>query len=122
MRSIMGALLRTSSRHAIDAALPERKAVDDTPIVSPKKGKRGKFCARLITYERGGPFHRQVGIKWLHGECWPIMQTYFKHRWLHATKGWREYTGGPSMRLPVTSNQGAVPRRISFYGHHRFAM
>ena len=115
MDGLKKALLSTASRIAEEVGLPEIKTREDVGgKVTPKLGKAGRPYRRIIKYERVGPLHRQVGIKWLHGECWPIMQTFFKHRFLHATKGWREYTGGPLMRMPYAPP--ALNPAAAFYG------
>jgi hypothetical protein len=96
MQSIRNHLLATAASVAENINV----AVRPRPIVSNKASKRGKPGRRIIAYDRVGPSQRQVGIKWLHGECWPIMQTYCKHMFLHATKGWRRYSGGAAPWLP----------------------
>jgi hypothetical protein len=87
--------------------------------VTPKAGKPHSPFRRIVKYERKGPFYRQVGERWLAGESFPIMQAYYKHKYLHATKGWREYTGGPRMSIPHAFNH--LPARLAFYGKHAVA-
>jgi len=112
--SIKDKLLSTASRAAEMIGLPKIQPRRSDHQVTNQSGKRATPYRRIVGYERLGPLHRQVGIKWLHGEAWPIMQTYFKHRFLHATKGWREYTGGSRVRMPQASS--GVPPRLAFYG------
>lgn len=67
----------------------------DAPVVRAKRpqhivtstvGRRGAPYRKIIKYERDGPFYRQVGAS---PDGRPILQTYYRHRFLHATKGWR---------------------------------
>ena len=104
------------SRAAESIGLPPIRAKQSHGFVTPKAGKRASPARRITQYERLGPFHRQVGIKYLAGEGWPLMQTYFVHRFLHATKGWRTYIGGPNMTMPRPLP--AVNHARAFYGSH----
>lgn len=111
------ALLRGRPSHdAIDSALGPVQYAHEPFKVTKQTGKRGKFMRRIIGYERRGPYHRQVGIRWLHGESWPMMQTYFIHRFRHATKGVREYHGGSSMVMPMPRQLPQYPQR--FFGRN----
>jgi hypothetical protein len=118
--SLRSALSATSSARAIETASPVdyRKANDLT--VSKKLGKQRSFGRRLIRYERLGPFHRQTGDRSIGGTILPMMQTYFLHRFLHATKGWREYLGGATLRVPMSPSMKQYP--AAFFGrNHKFA-
>lgn len=85
-------------------------------FVTPRAGKRGTPMRSIVAYERKGPFFRQVAEKFVSGEAWPVMQRYFVHRFKHATKGWREYTGGPVMTMPQA--MPAINPARAFYGSH----
>jgi hypothetical protein len=120
-KQIRRAIRAGLSHDAIDAAQPTSYKYQDKTVTN-KTGKKYRFGRRIINYERKGPLHRQVGIRWLHGESWPIMQSYFTHRFLHATKGWREYTGGPALRMPMAAMAGNTPYPLRFFGrNHRWA-
>lgn len=104
------------SAAATALGLPDIKPAAPTGFITPTAGKPGSPARRLVRYERLGPFHRQVGLKWMAGESWPLMQTYFVHRLLHATKGWRTYVGGPNMTMPHPRR--ALNHAQMFYGSH----
>lgn len=82
-------------------------------MTTPHLGKRGTPHRRIIDYQRLGPFRRiindQPGGK-------PIVQAYFQHTLMHATKGMRRYNGGARLPIPAAST-GVHPSR-SFYGSH----
>lgn len=113
MNSILSKLLGTASRPAVDVGLHEmdvqKTKAASSPNVLRKLGKKGQKYRRLINYFRTGPFVRQVGSKWVAGEEWPLLHTFYVHHWLHATKGWRTYSGGAGMRLPNALAPGAHP-------------
>lgn len=74
---------------------PRFKAPSRQVGVTRKLGKRGTLYRRIIAAERLGPFFQQIGIKWKGFTAEPIMRGYYIHRFLHATKGWREYLDVP---------------------------
>lgn len=93
----------------------DSKARDDSGLtITPKASRVGVPYRRLIGYERTGPWHRQIGITIIGGKELPLMQTYFVHRYMHATKGPRAYTGSANMRLPFAPQNGSP--RVRFYG------
>lgn len=94
-------LLLGSTARTILASLPEETA----PVTRPKS-RRGMPNASLIDYKRVGPFYRQTGTRNIVGNTIPLMQEYYEHRFLHATKGWRVYHGGKAFRLPIAAPQG----------------
>lgn len=100
-------LRATASGLALDAGMSQdvKTLADGGLQVTQRAGKKGHAYRRIIGYKRTGPFHREVGIKWVSGESWPVMQTYFKHAFLHATKGWRTYESGATLRLPASLPQ-----------------
>lgn len=73
--------------------------------VTRKVGKPRTPYRHIIRYERKGPFLRQVGVRHVvsrsgQSRTIPIMQQFYVHRFLHATKGWREYANIPlAMRV-----------------------
>lgn len=93
----------------------EAAAVDHSGLtITPKASGKFRPYRRLVQYHRVGPLHRQVGIKIIAGKELPMMQTYFVHHFMHATKGPRKYSGGPSIRMPYAPQ--AVSPRVAFYG------
>jgi hypothetical protein len=119
--SFLKASAASRAIHAGLGPVPEIRAAQRTEVTR-KRGMRGRPYRRIADYYRTGPFYRQVGGKWLQGEEWPIMETFFVHHFLHATKGWRTYTGGSVMRMPRANPPGYhVDRAREFYGHHYIA-
>lgn len=118
--AVRAALLGSSSTRAVQSGSPvEFKTADDYSI-SKKRGKRIQFGRNFIRYERTGPFHRQIGERTIAGSILPVMETFFMHHILHATKGWRKYIGGAAMRLPQCPNGKSYP--AAFFGrNHKFA-
>lgn len=110
-------LLGGVSRAASALGLPRIRAREPSIEVTRKAGKRGTPYRRVISYERLGPFHRQVGVKWIAGEGIPLMETFFKHCYFHATKGLRIYEShSAAPRIPTSPNLMAKPARLAFYG------
>ena len=70
--------------------------VQDQITVTHKAGGRDTTLRRIIAYVRKGPFYRQIGVRVVGRLREPIMETYYEHRFLHATKGWRVYAHLPS--------------------------
>lgn len=98
-------LLGATSTAAVLAGMP---AMDfgDRAAVTRRKGKRSVANSRIIDYQRSGPFYRQTGTRNIADNTLPIIVRYWVHRFLHATKGWREYHGGELFHLP----SAVVPR------------
>lgn len=105
MKSLQGRLASLLGSAAAVVDTKDVRVVDPNTITS-SCGKKGTPLRRIIGYRHEGPYHRQVGLKWMLNEAWPIVQTYYKHHFLHATKGWRVYTGGPAMRIPQPIHRG----------------
>lgn len=115
IRELRDAMRSSGSGQAENLYQPALRRKEPTALASQRLGKKGKSHRRIIDYKRTGPFYRQVGTKTVADRVLPLMQTYWKHRFLHATKGWREYHGGQTIRIP----RGPVPnwsRRATFYG------
>lgn len=107
------------ARRAIAAPATEEqeaKAAMGDLAVTPKASGKHRPYRRLIKYDREGPLYRQIGVVRIGGVLRPIMQTYFLHRFKHATKGERVYSGGPTIRLP--NAPPAVSPVLAFYGSH----
>jgi hypothetical protein len=123
LSALAKALGSVTSKRAVAAGMDpveELAKAKDPQQVSKKLGKKYRFGRRLIGYERRGPFQRQVEVKYLHGEAWPVMQEFYVHRLKHATKGWRAYTGGPALRMPYS--MPVPPYPVRFFGrNHRCA-
>lgn len=101
-------LLSASSQRSILAGAPEMMALDDRSAITRTRGGKGKPNTRLIDYNRTGPFYQQTGISNIAGNILPRLKKFWRHRFLHATKGWREYHGGAVYHLPsaVAGPQG----------------
>lgn len=80
----------------------------DKAAVTRTKGHRGVPNARIVKYERTGPFYTQSGIRRIADQILPILHEWYEHRYLHATKGLRVYHGGKLFHLPsaVAGPQG----------------
>lgn len=116
-RTEIDSALKGSASHVVERkAKVASSARGTTNMVTPKAGKPGDPYRRIVRYERDGPYYREVGHRWLNGERFPIIQGFYNHRFLHATKGWRVYTGGERMTLPHTYRH--APARVAFYGRH----
>lgn len=116
-RKLRDMLRGRPSHDAIDSGLGPVEYAHEPFNVTKAAGKRGSFMRRIIGYTRTGPFHRQTGVRWLHGEAWPLMQTYFIHTFTHATKGKRKYVGGSVMRMPMPRQLPPYPQR--FFGKNQ---
>lgn len=108
---IKGLFQRGVSALAATIQLPKANVAKRSAFtITNKAGKRGQMWRRIVRHEVVGPLHRQVGIKWVHGEDKPIMQVYREHKFLHATKGWRKYVHGlpgfNPMRRPANIPSG----------------
>lgn len=87
----------TVSRRATSAALPPIRVIKKD-IVTSECGARGAFGRRIIAHTQEGPFYRQTG--WAK-DGKPILKEYYRHHYLHATKGWREFVNGmPAAEQP----------------------
>lgn len=64
--------------------------------------KRGRPFRHYVAAKRQGPFWRQVGTDVANQ---PIIEKFYRHKFLHATKGWRTFARGlpaiEPMRRPV---------------------
>lgn len=87
----------TSMRALLTGFQPEEQALD---TATRSMGPRRRTNTRIIDYSRTGPFYTQTGTRVIAGQELPILRTHYVHRYLHATKGWREYHGGPLFHLP----------------------
>lgn len=115
MRAGVSGLATTMAQMMNPAPAKEQPAKDDSGLtVQPHASRKYRPYRRVTKYHRVGPLHRQIAVKVMAHESWPVMQTFYEHHFLHATKGWRIYTGGPSMRMPFAPPANSA--RLSFYG------
>jgi hypothetical protein len=89
----LDALKGTASRAAEAIAnLTEKKTAGPTHVVTAKAGKPGVPYRRIIAQEAMPVWYIQTGVNRKTGK--PRLERVEKHRFLHATKGWRVYSGG----------------------------
>jgi hypothetical protein len=110
MPGIKDYLRNTASALAASIHLPRPRETQRQLGITRSAGKPRTEFRWIIATERLGPFFRQIGVK-KDGE--PIMQGHYIHRFLHATKGWREYLDVP----PKMGNAGQ-PVRYNYPMYH----
>lgn len=98
----------SSMRALLTGYKPEEQTLD---TATRSMGPRRRANTRIIDYSRTGPFYTQIGVRVIAEQELPILRTHYVHRYLHATKGWREYHGGPLFHLP-SSRADAGGRQI----------
>lgn len=92
----------STSMHGLLAGMKPEE-VENSVAVTRSKGPRSKANSRIVDYKRTGPFYTQTGSRVIAGQEMPILRTHYVHRFLHATKGWREYHGGKLYHLPSSA-------------------
>lgn len=114
----MEALKGTASRAAETIASmgkPKGKVVEPGLTVTAKCGKPGTPFRKIIRQEAMGVQFIQTGIRVVApGEGRPILERVERHRFLHATKGWRVYRDGlPGMARCHTPSFARNPAKQS---------
>jgi hypothetical protein len=90
----LDALKATASRAAetIASIKPKSEAKEPQYTITAKAGKPGVPYRRIIAQKTDPVWFVQCGINPKDGT--PRLQRIERHRFLHATKGWRVYNGG----------------------------
>lgn len=91
--SIKDFLKRTASGLAAAVTLPSIRLKPEPQFkVSAKCAHKGTPFRRIIGHQVFADLIRQTGTVNVQGDSTPRLQQYSIHRFLHATKGWRQYT------------------------------
>ena len=107
-RKLHDYLTSTASVRTINARI-----MDEEPVVAPSNRVRrrgrdqgGRMAApgrpfrRYIQAERTGPFYREETRR-VGDVIKTVLVKFYRHRFLHATKGWREFANGTPQIMPM---------------------